>query len=80
MTTAVCEAWSTTAIELDRLTFLKDTSNGKEQPNKQQDFSRRKELKEEEAGTRNSSTDIVNSGSGPDYQNYIPLGWAPWWG
>jgi hypothetical protein len=28
-----------------------------------------------EAGSGNSSTDSVNSGSGPDYQICIPLGW-----
>jgi hypothetical protein len=55
-----------------------DTSNYKEQQNKQEDFSRRKEVKEEETGSGNSSTDSVNSGSGPDYQIYIPLGWGPW--
>jgi hypothetical protein len=35
-------------------------------------------VKEEEAGGGNSSTDSVNSVSGPDYQIYqiyIPLGW-----
>jgi hypothetical protein len=41
----------------------------------QEDDVRRKE---KEAGSANSSTDNVNSGSGPDYQIYIPLGWAPW--
>jgi hypothetical protein len=35
-------------------------------------------VKEEEAGSRNSSTDSDNSGSVPDYQIYIPLGWAHW--
>ena len=29
-------------------------------------------------GSESSSTDSVNSGSGPDYQICIPLGWAPW--
>jgi hypothetical protein len=33
-------------------------------------------MKEEEAGSGNSSTDSVNSGSRPDYQICIPLGWA----
>jgi hypothetical protein len=37
---------------------------------------RKKEVQEE--GSGNSSTDSVNSGSGPDYQICIPLGWAPW--
>jgi hypothetical protein len=40
-----------------------NTSNCKEQPKKQQDVARRKELKEEDAGNVNSSTDSVNSGS-----------------
>jgi hypothetical protein len=47
----------------------------------QEDFVRRKEVrevKEEEAGIGKSSTDSVISGSGPDYQICIPLGWAPW--
>jgi hypothetical protein len=47
----------------------------------QEDVAGRKEVKEEkrqEDGSRNSSTDSVNSGSGSDYQIYIPLGWAPW--
>jgi hypothetical protein len=34
--------------------------------------------KRQEAGNGNSSTESVNSGSEPDYQIYIPLGWAPW--
>jgi hypothetical protein len=55
-----------------------DISNCKEQPMKQGDASRRKEVKEEEVGSGNSSTDSVNSGSGPDYQICIPLEWAPW--
>jgi hypothetical protein len=33
----------------------------------------RKKRQEEETGSGNSSTDSVNSGSGPDYQIYIPL-------
>jgi hypothetical protein len=41
-------------------------------------FARIKKVKEEEAGCENSSTDNVNSWSAPDYQIYIPLGWAPW--
>jgi hypothetical protein len=32
--------------------------------------------KRQETGSGNSSTDSVNSGSGPDYQICIPLGWA----
>jgi hypothetical protein len=55
-----------------------DTSNGKEEPKMQKDDAGRKEVKEEGAGSGNSSTDSVNSGSGPDYQICIPLGWAPW--
>jgi hypothetical protein len=46
----------------------------------QEDVAGRKEVKEEEQeeGSGNSSTDSVNSGSVPDYQIYILLGWAPW--
>jgi hypothetical protein len=46
----------------------------------QEDVAGRKEVKEDETGSRKckSSTDIVNSGSGPDYQIYIPLVWASW--
>jgi hypothetical protein len=47
----------------------------------QEDDAGRKELKEEkdqEEGSGNSSTDSFKSGSRPDYQIYIPLGWAPW--
>jgi hypothetical protein len=39
---------------------------------------RKKELKEEDTGIGKSSTDSVDSGSGPNYQICIPLGWAPW--
>jgi hypothetical protein len=45
-TTAVFEAWSTTAIKLDSLSFLMDTSYCKEQPKKQEDVARKKEMKE----------------------------------
>jgi hypothetical protein len=55
-----------------------NTSNSREQLKEEEDFARRNEVKEEEAGSGNLSTDSVNSGSGPDYQFYIPLGWAPW--
>jgi hypothetical protein len=34
-------------------------------------------VKEQEAGSGNSITDSVNSGSGPDQQIHIPLRWAP---
>jgi hypothetical protein len=34
------------------LSFLIDTYNCKEQPNKQEDVAERKEVKEEEAGSR----------------------------
>jgi hypothetical protein len=62
------------------LSFLIDTSYCKEQPKKQEDVARRKKVKKEYPGSGNSNsiTDSVNSGSVPDYQNYIPLGWAPW--
>jgi hypothetical protein len=36
-----------------------NTSNCKEQPQKQEDVARRKVVKEEEAGTGNPRTDIV---------------------
>jgi hypothetical protein len=36
-----------------------DTSNCTEQPTKQEDVSRRKEINEEESGSGNSSTDSV---------------------
>jgi hypothetical protein len=65
-----------TAIELDSLSFLKDTSNFKEQPKKQEDVASRK--KEEEAVTGNSSADSVNSVSGLDHQICTPLRLAPW--
>jgi hypothetical protein len=55
-----------------------DTSYCKEQPKKHGDVARRKKVKEVEAGSGNSSTDSVESGSGPDYQICLPLGWAPW--
>jgi hypothetical protein len=48
---------------------------------KSQSCKKMKEVKEEkrqEEGNGNSSTDSVNSGSGPDYQIFIPLGCAPW--
>jgi hypothetical protein len=51
-----------------------DTSYCKEQPKKQEDVAIRKEVKKKEAGSGNSSTDSVNSGSEPDYQNVILLG------
>jgi hypothetical protein len=54
-----------------------DISYCKEQPKKQQDVARRRKVKEQEAGSGNSSTDNVNSGSGPEYQFYKLLGWAP---
>jgi hypothetical protein len=44
----------------------------------QEDDAGSKEVKEEEEGSGNSSKDSVKSLSGPDYQIYIPLGWAPW--
>jgi hypothetical protein len=74
----VCEASSTTAVELDRLRFIKNSFNCTEKLKKQEDVAIRKEVREEQAGNANSSTDSVNSGSGPDYQIYIPHGWAPW--
>jgi hypothetical protein len=55
-----------------------DTSNRKEQSKKQEVCARGKIVNKEEAGSKKSNTDSVNSGSGPDYQIYIALGWAPW--
>jgi hypothetical protein len=55
-----------------------DTSRCKEQPKNQGDVVRRKEVKEEEEGSGNSSIDSVKSGSVPDYQICITLGWSPW--
>jgi hypothetical protein len=52
------------------LSFLKDTSYYKEQPKIQEDVARRKELKEEEAGSWNSNTDSVNSESGFSIAKY----------
>jgi hypothetical protein len=54
-----------------------DTSYCKNQPKKPADVATRKEIKEEDAGSGNSSTDSVNSESGPDYQIYLLLGWSP---
>jgi hypothetical protein len=36
--------------------------------------------KDQKEGSGISSTDSLNSGSGPDYQICLPLGWALWWG
>jgi hypothetical protein len=46
-----------------------DTFNFKEQPKKQEYVANRERVKEERTGSGNSSTDSVNSGSRPDYQN-----------
>jgi hypothetical protein len=54
-----------------------DTSNFKEDPKKQEDAARRKIVKGEQSRSGNSSTDS-NSGSGTDYQIYIPLGCSTW--
>jgi hypothetical protein len=43
-----------------------DTSNCTEHPKKEEYITRRKEVKEEDAGSGNSSADIINSVSGPD--------------
>jgi hypothetical protein len=55
-----------------------DNSNCNEQPKKQEYVTRRKEVNQEKVGNGNSCTDGVDSGYGPDYQIYIPLGWTPW--
>jgi hypothetical protein len=54
------------------------TYNCKELPKKQEDVARGKELKKEDSGSGKSSTESVNSGSGPDYKICIMLGWTPW--
>jgi hypothetical protein len=41
----ICDASTTTAIELNSLSFPMDASNCIEQPKKQEDLARRKELK-----------------------------------
>jgi hypothetical protein len=46
----------------------------------QKDRKRMLEGKDGNTGDGNLVTDSVNSGSRPDNQIYIPLGWAPWWG
>jgi hypothetical protein len=43
-----------------------DNFDCKIQPKKQEDVARKKEVKEEETGSGNSSTDSLNSGSGTD--------------
>jgi hypothetical protein len=43
-----------------------DTSNCTEYPNKQEYVARKKKVKEEESQNGKSSTDSVNSGSGPN--------------
>jgi hypothetical protein len=43
----------------------------------QEDVEMKKKGRDEEAGSGKSSIESVNSGSRPDYQIYIPLGWAP---
>jgi hypothetical protein len=43
-----------------------NTYNFIEHTKKQENVARRKKIKEEEAGSRNLSTDSVSSGSGPD--------------
>jgi hypothetical protein len=42
--------------ELDILTFLMNDFNCREQPKKQEDFARRKEVKEEDKGNGNEPT------------------------
>jgi hypothetical protein len=49
-----------------------------DQSKKKEDVAGRKEVKEENVGSGNSSTESVHSGYGSDYQIYIPLGWTPW--
>jgi hypothetical protein len=51
-----------------------NTSNYTEQPKKEKDVARRKEVKEEEVGSRNSSIDSINCESGAYYQIYMVLG------
>jgi hypothetical protein len=52
-------------IQFDSLSFLMNNSNCREEPKREEgDVTRREEVKEEEAGSENSSTYSVNSGSG----------------
>jgi hypothetical protein len=55
-----------------------DTSYFEEQPKNLEDVVRKNLVKGEDSGSEKSSTDIIDSGSGPDYQIYIQFGWAPW--
>ena len=66
-----CDAGSTVTIELDSLKSQKTLPKKEQQKMKMKPGGRKR-------GSGRSSTDSVNSGSGPDYQIYIPLGWAPW--
>jgi hypothetical protein len=66
-----CDAGSTVTIELDSLKSQKTLPKKEQQKMKVKPGGRKR-------GSGRSSTDSVNSGSGPDYQIYIPLGWAPW--
>jgi hypothetical protein len=43
-----------------------DTSNDKEEPKMQEDDARKKDVKEKETGTGNSSANGSNSGTRPD--------------
>jgi hypothetical protein len=68
---------STTAIELESLSFKIDTSDSKEQPNRQEDVAKGKKVRKEETGSGNSSTGSVKAGSGPAKFKYRldgPLG------
>jgi hypothetical protein len=66
-----CDALSTVTIELDSLKSQKTLPKKEQQDMKVKPGGRKR-------GSGRSSTDSINSGSGPDYQIYIPLGWAPW--
>jgi hypothetical protein len=66
-----CDALSTVTIELDSLKSQMTLPKKEQQKMKMKPGIRKR-------GSGRSSTDSVNSGSGPDYQIYILLGWAPW--
>jgi hypothetical protein len=52
-------------IQFDSLSFLMNNSNCRKEPKREEeDVTRWEEVKEEEAGSGNSSTYSVNSGSG----------------
>jgi hypothetical protein len=55
------------------LRSLENTSNFTEQPKEEEIVGKKNKVKEEETGNRHSSTNSVNSGSGPDYKINIQI-------